>query len=66
MTISVKQIKQARFKETMVMMPLRQYEALMEYLEDLEDAFAVKERANEENIPWEEVKKEIRKKTAKK
>ena len=34
----------------------------MDYLEDMEDRLAVKERANDINIPWSEVKKDIRKK----
>jgi len=62
MTINVKHIKESKINEPMVMFPLRQYDELMEYLEDMEDRLAVKERANDKNIPWSEVKKDIRKK----
>ena len=62
MTINVKHIKESKINEPMVMFPLRQYDELMEYLEDMEDRLAVKERADDKNIPWSEVKKDIRKK----
>ena len=62
MTINVKHIKESKINEPMVMFPLRQYDELMDYLEDMEDRLAVKERANDINIPWSEVKKDIRKK----
>ena len=62
MTINVKHIKESKINEPMVMFPLRQYDELMEYLEDMEDCLSVKERANDKNIPWSEVKKDIRKK----
>ena len=62
MTINVKHIKESKINEPMVMFPLRQYDELMEYLEDMEDRLSVKERANDKNIPWSEVKKDIRKK----
>lgn len=62
MNHSVKNLKDTQFKEPMVVLPLQQYEALMEYLEDLEDRFAVIERANDENIPWEKVEKKFKKK----
>lgn len=42
-------------KEPMVIFPLRQYETLMEHLEDVEDRLAVMERANEPNISQQEV-----------
>jgi len=66
MTLLVKHIKEAKYKEPMVVLPLRQYETLIEYVEDMEDRIAIRERANDENISWEEVKKEIKKKLAKK
>ncbi len=66
MTPSVKYLKEAKFKEPMVVIPLRQYEALIEHMEDLEDSFAVRERADEKNIPWAQVKKDIKKKLSKK
>ncbi|MEK6616053.1 MAG: hypothetical protein AABZ32_08085 [Bacteroidota bacterium] len=62
MTLSIKQLQGSNFKEPMVLFSLRQYEALVEYLEDMEDRLAIKERANEDNISWEEIKKDIRKK----
>lgn len=62
MTLTVKKIREAHFKETMVMMPLRQYDALLEYLNDMEDRMAIAERANEPEVPWAEVKKKLKKK----
>ena len=49
----------------MALLPMKQYQALLEYLEDMEDRLAVKERKGDEMIPWETVKKEIKKKTKK-
>lgn len=42
-------------KEPMVIFPLRQYETLMEHLEEVEDRLALMERANEPTISQEEV-----------
>jgi hypothetical protein len=39
----IKNIKETGFREPMVIFPLKQYEALMEYLEDIEDRLSVKE-----------------------
>ena len=50
------------FKEPMVVLPLRQYETMVSYLEDMEDRLAIRERANEKNIPWETVEKKFKKK----
>jgi len=47
------------------MTPKAKYEALLEQIEELEDRLTVVERADDEVIPWEEVKKEIKKKIEK-
>jgi len=57
MTITVKNLKDTEFKEPMVIFPLKQYENLMEYLEDMEDRLSVMERKNEPDISQEEVEK---------
>ena len=62
MTISVKYLKEANFKEPMVMLPLRQYEALMELLEEAEDLFDLRKRAGEKNVSHQEVEKKFKKK----
>ncbi len=62
MSFTVKHIKEPGFKEPMVIFPLKQYETLMEYLEDIEDRLSVIERINEPNISQEEVEKKFRKK----
>jgi len=49
-------------KEPMVIFPLRQYETLMEHLEDVEDRLAVMERATEPNISQQEVEEMFLKK----
>ena len=43
------------FKEPMVIFPLKQYESLMEYVEDVEDRLAVAERINEYELTQQEV-----------
>ena len=55
MTPTVKHLNEAGFKEPMVIFPLKQYESLMEYLEDIEDRLAVITRKNEPNITQQEV-----------
>ena len=62
MTLSVKYLKAANFKEPMVVLSLRQYEALMDYLEEMEDLNDLKHRMREENISQKEVDKKFRKK----
>jgi len=62
MTITVKHLTKSEFKEPMVIFPLRQYEILMEYLEDIEDRLSVMERMNEPNISQEEVEEKFIKK----
>jgi len=55
MTSTVKQLNEAGFKEPMVIFPLKQYESLMEYLEDIEDRLSVITRANEPTVSQQEV-----------
>ena len=43
------------FKEPMVIFPLKQYESLMNYVEDVEDRLAVAERINEYELTQQEV-----------
>jgi len=62
MTLTVKHLKEPGFKEPMVIFPLKQYEALMEYLEDIEDRLSVKERINEPVISQKEVDNKFNKK----
>jgi len=50
----------------MVIFPLKQYEALMEYLEDIEDRLSVKERLNEPTLSQEKVEEYFTKKFGKK
>ena len=49
-----------------VVIRLKQYEAMLEYMDELEDRADIKERSIEENILWPEVKKAIKKKLSKK
>jgi hypothetical protein len=65
MTLTVKLLRKTKYQEAMALLPMKQYEALLEHIEEMEDRLAVRERANDETIPWEEVKKEIRKKVKK-
>lgn len=51
-------------KKPFVVLLLKQYEALLEYIEELEDKADLKERANDAIISWTEVKKEIKKKVS--
>ncbi len=55
MTSTTKHRNEAGFKEPMVIFPLKQYESLMEYIEDIEDRLAVITRTNEPNISQQEV-----------
>ena len=59
---AVKLMKEAKFREPMAILPLRKYNDLIEYLEDLEDQLAVIERSKEPEIPVEEVEKKFKKK----
>ena len=52
-------------KNPFVVVDLNEYRSLLDKLEDMEDRLAIRERMNDEDIPWEEVKKDIRKKLSK-
>jgi hypothetical protein len=65
MTLTVKLLRKTKYQEAMALLPMKQYEALLEHLEDMEDRLSVKEREGDKMIPWEKVKKEIRKKVKK-
>jgi hypothetical protein len=62
----IKNIKETGFREPMVIFPLKQYKALMEYLEDIEDRLSVKERLNEPTLSQEKVEEYFSKKFGKK
>ena len=62
MGLTVKHLKDQGFKEPMVIFSLKQYESLMEYLEDIEDRLSVMERLNEPTISQEEVEVDFKKK----
>lgn len=55
MSPTVKHLDKAGFKKPMVIFPLKQYESLMQYLEDIEDRLAVITRKNEPNVSQQEV-----------
>ena len=55
-------INEKEFKEPMVIFPLKQYESLMEHIEDIEDRLAIYTRANEPNISQQEVEEMFAKK----
>jgi hypothetical protein len=62
----VKHIKAKILKEPLVILPLKQYENLMGYLEDLEDRLAILERSKEPTISQEEVERNFSKKFGRK
>jgi hypothetical protein len=66
MQIRAASIKAIKTKEPVVVMNVREYKALIEYLEDLEDRVAVRERSKEPNIPLGEVERRFRKKFGRK
>ncbi len=49
-------------KDPMVLLPLKQYETMLEYIEDLEDKIAIRNRKDEESIPWRDTEKKFDKK----
>jgi len=55
MTLTVKHLKDQTFSKPMVIFPLKQYENLLEYIEDLEDRLAINDRMNEPVVSQEEV-----------
>ena len=66
MTSRIKNIKETEFREPMVIFPLKQYEALIEYLEDIEDRLSIKERLHEPTLSQEKVEEYFSKKFGKK
>ena len=62
MTLTVKHLKGQTFSEPMVIFPLKQYENLLEYIEDLEDRLAINDRMNEPVVSQEEVNMLFKKK----
>ena len=48
-------------KSPVVVLPLKQYESMLEHIEDLEDQAAVILRKEEENVAWEVVEKKLNK-----
>lgn len=46
-------------KRLSVVLPIAEYEALIEYLEDLEDIEDARQAKDEPTIPWETVKNEM-------
>ena len=48
-------LDEREFKEPMVIFPLKQYESLMEHIEDIEDRLAIYTRASEPIISQQEV-----------
>ncbi len=49
-------------KNPFVVLPLKQYEKLMEYIEDLEDKAALLTRKPEEDVAWTNIEKKFNKK----
>ena len=62
MVLTVKRLKDQEFKEPMVVFPLKQYETLLDYIEEIEDRLSVMERLNEPTISQEEVDANFKKK----
>jgi hypothetical protein len=62
MSSIAKQFKDQVFKEPMVVFPLKQYESLMEYVEEIEDRLAIYERKPEPTISQEELDVRFREK----
>jgi hypothetical protein len=62
MSSTAKQFKEQVFKEPMVVFPLKQYENLMEYIEEIEDRLAILERETEPTIMQQELEVRFREK----
>jgi len=62
MVLTVKRLKDQEFKEPMVVFPLKQYETLLDYIEEIEDRLSVMDRLNEPTISQEEVDANFKKK----
>ena len=65
MTLDNREIESMKFKEPMVIFPLKQYEELMEYVENMEDRLSAKERADEPEISKADFDKMFREKFGK-
>lgn len=52
---TVKKMEKQDFNEPMVVFPLKQYEALVEYIEDMEDRLDIMARNEEPTLSQEEV-----------
>ena len=67
MPVKVKEVQilhDAKDRKTHVLLPYKRYEELLERLEDIDDMKAIKAaKSDEPNIPWEEAKKKLRKKS---
>jgi hypothetical protein len=59
-------LKDQAFSEPMVVFPLKQYEILMDYIEEIEDRLSIIERSNESNVSQEEVEERFVKKFGRK
>lgn len=62
MTLNVEHLKPGNLNEPMVIFPLKQYEDLMVYIEDIEDRLAVIDRMNEEVISKQDFDKRFEEK----
>jgi hypothetical protein len=45
-----------------VVLDLKKYQLLLEQIEDMKDRLAIRERINDEDIPWEVTEKKLKKK----
>lgn len=52
-------VTDAKGKRLSVLLPIAEYEALMEHLEDMEDITDARQTRDEPSIPWETVKAEM-------
>ena len=62
MVLTVKRLKDQEFKEPMVVFPLKQYETLLDYIDEIEDRLSIRERLTEPIISQEEVVANFKKK----
>jgi hypothetical protein len=49
-------------KNPFVVLPLKQYQSLLDYIEELEDRAAISSRKSEEDVPWTVAEKKFNKK----
>lgn len=52
-------ITNAKGKAISAIIPIKQYDEVMEILEDLADRELIEKRRNEPTIPWEQVEREL-------